>query len=408
MVAVLGYSREQIFTAVKDMYTAVAEAPDGKFHFPLGRAVSEALRYPKERIDRLPTEAVDSFAGVGNPFRAEVIQPGDTVLDIGAGAGTDSLIAAGMVGAQGKVIALDLTPAMARKLRTTAQSAGYGNVTVMEGSAESIPLPDQSVDVISSNGALNLVPDKRRAVAEMFRVLRSEGWLQIADVVIRRPVTVNCDDDPRLWVECVVGATVDEDLFMYFRDAGFEDLETVGTNDYFALSPSAQTREIAAGFAAYSMELKMRRAARAPSRVVQYLKRLNPWRWLKALWRRGLAGMTGLVLALVACYGTLATVALLPLMGVNLALDEGLWAGAIAVFTLLTTIAVGFGMRRHGARGPLSVALVGAGIINYALFVDYHMITEAFGFAVLIGSVSWDLYLKKRREKLQLGLADSS
>lgn len=404
MVAVLGYSREQIFTAVKEMYTAVAESPHLTFHFPLGRPACEALGYPPDRIDRLPREVLNSFAGVGNPFDADVIRPGNTLLDVGAGAGSDSLLAAELVGSEGRVIALDITPAMVRKLQRTARDAGYENITALEGSAEAIPLPDESVDAVTSNGALNLVPDKRRAVREMFRVLRPGGWLQIADVVIRRPITVDCDDDPRLWVECVVGATVDEDLHTYFRDAGFEAIETVGEADYFALSPSAQTREIAAGFGAYSLALKMRRGAQAPSRVVQWLRRLSPWRWLRAMWRRGFAGMAGLVLALVACYGTLAAVALLPLLGVSLALNEGLWAGAIAVFSVLTTIAVGLGIRRHGALGPLVAALVGTGVILYALFIDYHMVTEALGFLLLIGGVCLDLYRRRTGEKRELGL----
>ncbi|HSH42645.1 MAG TPA: methyltransferase domain-containing protein, partial [Arenicellales bacterium] len=166
MVAILGYSREQIFAAVKDMYTAVAEAPDSPFHFPIGRTASDAAGYPPDQLEALPGNVLESFVGVGYPFLGEAIRPGDTTLDIGAGAGGDSLIAGRLVGPSGRVVALDLTPAMTRKLGETVQQSGADNVSVLQASAESIPIADESVDSITSNGALNLVPNKRKAVAE--------------------------------------------------------------------------------------------------------------------------------------------------------------------------------------------------------------------------------------------------
>lgn len=404
MVAILGYSREQIFEAVTDMYTAVAETPASPFHFPVGKPACRALGYLPEQTDHLPQAVLESFAGVGHPFRADVIRPGDTVLDVGAGAGTDSLIAASLVGPEGEVIALDLTPAMTRKLERTTADAGTDNLCVLCASAEDIPLPDESVDVITSNGALNLVPDKRRAVAEMFRVLRPGGRLQIADVVIHRPVTVDCHTDPRLWVECVVGATIEEQFLDLFRQAGFEEIELLRANDYFAHSPSAQTREIAAGFGARSIEVRMSRAQQAPPRWRQWLQRLNPRHLLVSLWRRGLAGTASLALALAACYGTLALVALLPVLGVSLMLNETVWAGAIAVFALLTAVAVGAGALRHRRAGPPVVAGVGVGTVLHALFVDYHMLLEAAGFVLLAVGVFWDLHLRRRSEAELLGL----
>ncbi|MBA1148835.1 methyltransferase domain-containing protein, partial [Ectothiorhodospiraceae bacterium WFHF3C12] len=255
MVAILGYTREQIFAAVKDMYTAVAEAPDSPFHFLVGRPASLLLGYPQEQIERLPSAPLASFAGVGYPFRGDVVRRGDICLDVGAGSGTDSLIAAQRVGSSGYVIALDMTPAMAQKLGRSAQEAGAENVGPVLGAAEAVPLANASVDCITSNGAFNLIPDKRRAAAEMFRVLRPGGRLQIADVVIGRPVTVDCDSDPRLWVECVVGATVEDEFLAMFRDAGFEDIQVLRRLDYFAHTPSEQTREIAAAFGAQSVEV---------------------------------------------------------------------------------------------------------------------------------------------------------
>lgn len=404
MVAILGYSREQIFAAVKDMYTDVAEAPDSPFHFPIGRSASDAAGYPPQHFDALPENVAQSFVGVGYPFLGEAVRPGDTTLDIGAGAGGDTLIAGQLVGSSGRVIALDLTPAMARKLSETARESGADNVSVVQASAEAIPIADESVDSITSNGALNLVPDKRRAVAEMFRVLRPGGRVQLADIVISRPVTVDCSTDPRLWVECVVGATVDDDLLAMFRDAGFEDVRVLRTNDYFSHSPSAQTREIAASFDARSVELAMRRGPRAPSRLQQWLRRVDPRRIAARIWRRGLTGIVGLGVALLACYGTLAVVGLASLYGVSLMLNETVWAGAIALFTLLTAASVMVGRRLHGSALPLSLAGLGAALVVYALFVDYWIVIELTGFLVLAVSVAWDVLLRRRSETRVLGL----
>lgn len=404
MVAILGYSREQILEAVQDMYTAVARNPDDHFHFPVGGSAARLLGYAPEQLERVPEPLRASFAGVGHPFSAGAIRAGDTVLDIGAGSGNDALIAGEIIGPEGRVIALDLTAAMTRKLRDTARRAGASNVDVIQGTAEDLPLASESLDVITSNGALNLVPDKRRAVREMFRVLRPGGRLQIADIVIDRPVTVDCDSDPRLWVECVVGATVDEEFIHMFRDAGFEDIEIVRTLDYFAHSPSSQTREIAASFGARSMELSMRRGERAPSRAREWLRRLNPHRVLARLARRGFMGVLAVGLAVLTCYGTLAAVTLLAMVGAGRALDETLWAGAIALFSGLAVAAIATGMRHHGKPGPTATALAGAGAVLYALFVDYKAALELTGFVLMALAVWRDIVLRRREESRVLGL----
>ncbi len=143
---------------------------------------------------------------MGYPFRAGVVRRRNRVLDIGAGSGTDALIAARLAGPEGRVLALDLTPQMLEKLRRNVALAGADTVEVVEGNAEAIPLPDASVDVVTSNGVLNLVPDKARAFAEILRVLRPGGRVQIADVAVSRPVGERARKDPKLWAECVVGA----------------------------------------------------------------------------------------------------------------------------------------------------------------------------------------------------------
>ncbi len=394
MVAIFGYSRDAILAAVKDMYTAVAAEPGGPFHFPVGRTACRAVGYPEEILEALPEVAVESFAGVGYPFRAGAIRPGDTVLDIGSGSGTDALIASRIVGPRGKVWALDLTPAMVQKLRRLVSALGIANLQVLEGSAESIPLPDTSVDVVTSNGVLNLVPDKRRAIAEIFRVLRPGGRVQIADIVIGRPVDAECHDDPKLWAECVVGATVDEDYLDLFRDAGFVDVRVLGEHDYFAHSPSAETRRVARCFGARAVEIAMERGSR-PSKACALARRLDPRRLLRSVERRGLTGLLALALALAACYGTLAALAMLSLLGMTLTIDEGTWAGVILLFAVAAAAAVGGGRRHHHSTAPLALALGGTAMVGYALYGSYSPVIEVAGFALLAAAVWMDFRLRR-------------
>ncbi len=398
MVAILGFSREKVIAAVTEMYTAVASAPGAPFHFPVGRDACRQVGYPSEVLEGLPDAALESFAGVGYPFRAGAIRAGDTVLDIGSGSGTDALIAARLVGPRGKVLALDLTPAMVRKLRGLVARLGVRNVEVIEGSAEAIPLPDSSVDVVTSNGMLNLVPDKRRAIAEAFRVLKPGGRAQIADIVIRRPVTLDCKSDPKLWAECVVGATVDDDYLALFRDAGFEQVAVLRDYDYFSLSRSRETREVARRFGARAIEVSMRRGAAAPARLVRLARRCDPRRAVRTIARRGLAGASALVLSMLACYGTLAVIVLAPVAGVALAVHPAAWSATILAFAGLAVLAVAAGVRTHGARMPLGVALAGAAILAYAHLVDFGYGVEFAGFAVLGASAGLDLRARRRLE----------
>jgi arsenite methyltransferase len=257
MVAIAGFNREQILQAVRAMYTDVALAPGRTFHFPTGRDACRFVGYPEAWLDALPASAVESFAGVGFPFRAEIIRRGGHVLDLGAGSGTDALSAARLVGPEGLVYACDMTAAMLEKLRGNIERAGAANVRVVEGNAETLPLADASVDVVTSNGVLNLVPDKRRAFAEMFRVLRPGGGVQIADIVVARPVADSSRANPQLWAECVVGASIEDDYLEMFRTAGFTDLTVLREFDYFAGSASADTRRVASGLGAKAIELRM-------------------------------------------------------------------------------------------------------------------------------------------------------
>ena len=395
MVAIFGYSREEIAEAVKAMYTAVATTPQAFFHFPVGRAGCRATGYPENLLNMAPEAAIASFAGVGCPFRSNELMPGERILDIGSGAGLDSLIAARMVGADGRVYALDMTPAMSAKLRDTVAKAGIHNLEIVEGTAENMPLPDASVDVIISNGVLNLVPGKRRAMAEMFRVLRPSGRVQIADIVIKRPVTPDCLGDAKLWAECVVGATVDEEYLEMFRDAGFEDVNIVHSFDYFAHSPAAETREVAQSFDARAIELQMWRPSAYPHWTAVLRRRADPRRLVRHLGRRGLWGIVALILALAACYGAIAALAGLSLLGVTIVLNKSAWALAITGLAVATALFVIAGWCKHKRLGPCLLAGCGAALIAYVMTVNYDAVIEAVGFAFLAAGTLWDFRIRR-------------
>ena len=261
MVAIQGFNRQQILDAVQAMYTDVADDPFRGFHFPTGRAACVLAGYPEAWLDAIPATAVESFAGVGFPFSANVIRPGDTVLDVGAGAGTDVFCSALATGPAGTVIGLDLTSAMLAKFRRNIAMGNFANVQSLEGNAEEIPLRDGSVDAATSNGVLNLVPDKARAFAEIHRVLRPGGKAQIADIVLATLPGENSRTNPKLWAECVVGAATEESYLDLIRAAGFADVTVLRRWDYFAASSSANTRRIAETLGAVAVELKLEKAS---------------------------------------------------------------------------------------------------------------------------------------------------
>jgi ubiquinone/menaquinone biosynthesis C-methylase UbiE len=256
MVAITDTNKDSIFKAVSHMYTEVARCPSRTFHFPTGRPACEFVGYPAKELDAIPATAVESFAGVGYPFAVGAIREGDTVLDIGSGSGTDVLIASLWVGPSGRVYGLDMTPAMLEKARSNASTMNAQHVTFIEGNAERIPLPDASVDVVTSNGVLNLVPDKPRAFAEIFRVLKPGGRIQISDIVLGKPIKETSRENPQLWAECIVGAVLDDEYVALFRKAGFSHVEALSHVDYFSRSPEPETREVAEKYGAITVILK--------------------------------------------------------------------------------------------------------------------------------------------------------
>jgi arsenite methyltransferase len=180
---------EAIKASVKTRYGNVARSPEKETEFPVGPGSAKTLGYPPNEVDQLPLSATESFAGVGFPFSLGRPQTGEIVLDLGCGCGLDSIFAARMVGPRGKVIGVDLTPEMIDKATENARTVGLENVQFRQGDLESLPVPDNTVDVAISNGVFNLCPDKPRVLAEVFRVLRAGGRLLMADMLLEAHVT---------------------------------------------------------------------------------------------------------------------------------------------------------------------------------------------------------------------------
>jgi SAM-dependent methyltransferase len=190
---------DQLRSAIQDEYTEVASCPWKGFHFHTGRFLADRLGYPAERVESLPDPVVESFAGVGNPFSWGDLAPGERVVDLGSGAGFDAFLAARMVGPEGQVIGIDMTPAMLAKARDNARLLGLGNVEFREGYLEALPVANDSADVVISNGVINLCPDKAAALAEAYRVLEPGGRLQIADIIVGKAVPEGAKQDIALW-----------------------------------------------------------------------------------------------------------------------------------------------------------------------------------------------------------------
>jgi arsenite methyltransferase len=185
--------------AIQEEYDQVACEPDKGFHFHTGRSLARMLEYDEEWLENIPEGAIESFAGTGNPFSLGTLKPGENIVDVGSGAGIDSLIAARMVAPQGRVVGVDMTPSMLEKARRSATEAGFNNVDFREGYAEELPVESGWADRVISNGVLNLIPDKLAGLKEMARVLKPGGYLQIGDILVQKEVPDSAKSDIDLW-----------------------------------------------------------------------------------------------------------------------------------------------------------------------------------------------------------------
>ena len=190
---------DQLRQAIQEEYATVAEEPDRGFHFHTGRPLAQLLDYDAAWLAAVPEGSIASFAGTGNPFRLGPLRTGERVVDVGCGAGIDSFIAAHMVGPSGQVIGVDMTPAMLAKARRGAAEADVTQIEFREGLGEALPVDDGWADVVISNGVLNLMPDKPAALQEMARVLKPGGRLQIADILVQKPVPDSAKRKIDLW-----------------------------------------------------------------------------------------------------------------------------------------------------------------------------------------------------------------
>ncbi|HRP95098.1 MAG TPA: methyltransferase domain-containing protein [Rhodocyclaceae bacterium] len=205
---------------VKTMYQEVAEHPDHEFHFEMGRALAERLGYAADALDRVPADAIASFAGVGHHFDLAALAPGETVLDLGSGSGMDSFVAALAVGPAGRVIGVDMTDAQRSKAERLRDAHGFANVAYVKGYIEAVPWPDEAVDVVISNGVINLSADKAQVFREAARLLRRGGRLAISDIVteVALPEGIVCN--PTLWAACIGGAAQQDHYRAQIEAAG--------------------------------------------------------------------------------------------------------------------------------------------------------------------------------------------
>ncbi len=248
----------EIGRAVSELYTQVASDPHEPFHFPTGREAALLAGYAPVDLDEAPLPMVERFAGVGCPLPNAGLRAGDNVLDIGCGAGLDLWLSARQVGPQGNAVGIELTAAMAKTARDAMHESGVRNARVVEARAPKFQV-DGPFDLITSNGVLNLIPEKERTLERLHALLRPGGTLTVADIVLARPPAVACLADAKLWAECLVGAYTEEAYVKALKDAGFTDLKIHSRRDYFSHSSSKKTRETAQDLGASAWELSARR-----------------------------------------------------------------------------------------------------------------------------------------------------
>ncbi|TVR30804.1 MAG: methyltransferase domain-containing protein [Spirochaetaceae bacterium] len=245
-------SQQEIEGLVKQVYASVAREPHAGYHFEVGRGLADNLGYPAELFNQVPKEAVDSFAGVGYHFDFADLKPGETVLDLGSGSGMDSFIAAGLVGANGKTVGIDITPEQldnANRLRGDR----FDKIEFRHARIDDLPFEDASFDVAISNGVINLVADKQKAFEQISRVLRKGGRMAISDIVTEKQLTTDIVCDATLWASCIGGAARQTDYLKMIEAAGMQVVETRDNTQYHFLSESAKEASGEFGVKSFSL-----------------------------------------------------------------------------------------------------------------------------------------------------------
>jgi SAM-dependent methyltransferase len=238
---------------VRDMYRDVAQEPGGEFHFEIGRALAERLGYPGEWLDAVPAESLVSFAGVGHMVDLAELLPGESVLDLGSGSGTDAFVAAHLVGSTGHVIGVDMTDAQLAKSRRLGAGRGLAHVEFVEGLIEEPPVEPESVDAVISNGVINLAPDKTAVFRAAARALRPGGRLAIADIVSERELIERTRSNALLWAACIAGAVPFDDYLGAIEAAGLCIQDVRPNTEYEFLSPRARDAATKYGVASVSV-----------------------------------------------------------------------------------------------------------------------------------------------------------
>lgn len=237
---VTGVDRTALEAKVKSMYSDVAVNPHGEFHFEMGRPMAERLGYSHDDLDRIPQEAIESFAGVGRFFHLAALRPGECVVDFGSGSGMDSFLAALKVGAAGRVVGVDMTDAQLAKARRLAEANGISNVSFRKAYIEDTGLESESFDCVVSNGVINLAADKPRVFVEAARLLKPGGRLAITDIVTERPLPENVVCNSDLWAACIGGAGQQDRYRAAIENAGFRVEGIEENREYRFISERAQ------------------------------------------------------------------------------------------------------------------------------------------------------------------------
>lgn len=234
------FNKQELILKIKDMYKQVAKNPQGKFHFETGRALAERLGYPSQELDKIPQESIESFAGVGYYFDLAAIKEGESVLDLGSGSGMDSFIAALKVGKKGKIVGIDMTEEQLKKSNKLKERLGLMNIEFVEGYIELLSFPDESFDVVISNGVINLSADKDKVFKEITRVLKKGGRMAISDILTEKQLTDNITCNTTIWASCIGGATQQDTYKSMIQKAGMRFIKSKEHREYQFLSKSAQ------------------------------------------------------------------------------------------------------------------------------------------------------------------------